>query len=63
MTAEVNEAIAELKKALEGTDTEAIKTATEKAAQASQKMGTAIYAQSQAEGGAADQAGAGRLRC
>src|SRR5690349_19219997 len=56
VTAEVNEAIAELKKTLEGTDTEAIKTATEKAAQASQKMGTAIYAQAQAEG-SSQQAG------
>jgi molecular chaperone DnaK len=45
---EVESAIADLKKALEGTDTEAIKDATDKAAQASQKMGTAIYAQSQA---------------
>ena len=45
---EVEEAIAELKKALEGTDTEAIKEATEKAATVSQKMGTAIYAQTQA---------------
>ncbi len=45
---EVEESIAELKKALEGTDTEAIKEATEKAAQVSQKMGTAIYAQTQA---------------
>jgi molecular chaperone DnaK len=44
---EVQAAIADLKKALEGTDTEAIKTATEHAAQVSQKMGTAIYAQSQ----------------
>src|SRR6202522_1715407 len=41
---EVEAAIADLKKTLDGTDTEAIKTATEKAAQASQKMGTAIYA-------------------
>src|ERR1700678_1516828 len=49
VTAEVNEAIADLKKTLDGTDTEAIKTATEKAAQASQKMGTAIYAAAQAE--------------
>ena len=49
VTAEVNEALAELKKALEGTDTEAIRTATEKAAQVSQKMGSAIYAQAQAE--------------
>jgi molecular chaperone DnaK len=45
---EVEEAIADLKKALEGNDTEAIKEATEKAAQVSQKMGTAIYAQTQA---------------
>jgi molecular chaperone DnaK len=46
--AEVESAIADLKKALEGTDTEAIKTASEHAAQVSQKMGTAIYAQAQA---------------
>ncbi len=46
--AEVEAAIADLKKALEGTDLDAIKEATEKAAQVSQKMGTAIYAQSQA---------------
>ena len=46
--AEVESAIADLKKALEGTDIDAIKEATEKAAQVSQKMGTAIYAQSQA---------------
>ncbi len=45
---EVESAVADLKKALEGTDTEAIKDATDKAAQASQKMGTAIYAQAQA---------------
>ena len=45
---EVEESIADLKKALEGTDIEAIKEATEKAAQVSQKMGTAIYAQTQA---------------
>jgi len=45
---EVESAIADLKKALEGNDTEAIKTASEHAAQVSQKMGTAIYAQSQA---------------
>src|ERR1700678_2265146 len=46
---EVEAAIADLKKTLDGTDTEAIKTATEKAAQASQKMGSAIYAAAQAE--------------
>ena len=54
---EVESAIADLKRALEGTDVEAIKEATEKAAQVSQKMGTAMYAQSQAsaaDSGAAD---------
>jgi molecular chaperone DnaK len=55
---EVQSAIADLKKALEGTDTEAIKTASEHAAQVSQKMGTAIYqaaqAAQQAEGGAGE---------
>jgi molecular chaperone DnaK len=54
---EVEASIAELKKALEGTDTDAIRTATENAAQVSQKMGTAIYAQSQAQSTSA-QAGA-----
>jgi molecular chaperone DnaK len=61
---EVESAIADLKKALEGTDNEAIKTASEHAAQVSQKMGTAIYAQSQAaatpdgeSGGFSDEAG------
>ncbi len=54
---EVESAIAELKKALEGTDTEAIKTASEHAAQVSQKMGTAIYAQSQAENAQASDTG------
>jgi molecular chaperone DnaK len=49
---EVSESIADLKKTLEGTDTEAIRTATEKAAQASQKMGSAIYAQAQSQGSA-----------
>ena len=66
---EVREAIAEVKKALESNDTEAIKTATEHAAQVSQKMGTAIYQQAQAQqasaqpGPAEDStAGAGRRR-
>src|ERR1022692_3499977 len=44
---EVESSIADLKKTLDGTDTEAIKTASENAAQVSQKMGTAIYAQAQ----------------
>ncbi len=54
---EVESAVADLKKALEGTDIEAIKEATEKAAQVSQKMGTAIYAQTQASSGGAGPAG------
>jgi molecular chaperone DnaK len=49
---EVEASITELKKTLEGTDTEAIRVASENAAQVSQKMGTAIYAQSQAAAGA-----------
>jgi molecular chaperone DnaK len=49
---EVESAIADLKRALEGDDIDAIKEATEKAAQVSQKMGTAIYAQSQASASA-----------
>jgi molecular chaperone DnaK len=44
---EVEASVAELKKALEGTDTDAIRMATESTAQVSQKMGTAIYAQAQ----------------
>jgi len=51
---EVESALADVKKALEGSDIDAIKEATEKAAQVSQKMGTAMYAQAQAsasEGG------------
>jgi molecular chaperone DnaK len=55
---EVESAIADLKKALEGTDTEAIKTASEHAAQVSQKMGTAIYAQSQAANAQAGESAA-----
>ncbi|MBG0827307.1 molecular chaperone DnaK [Planomonospora sp. ID67723] len=52
---EVNEAVADLKKTLEGTDSAAIRAAAEKLATVSQKMGSAIYAQSQgseAPGGA-----------
>ncbi len=49
---EVEDSIAEVKKALEGTDTDSIKASAEKLAQVSQKMGAAIYAQQQNEGGA-----------
>jgi molecular chaperone DnaK len=54
---EVESSIADLKKALEGTDTEAIRTASEQAAQVSQKMGSAIYAQAQAANATAPDAG------
>ena len=46
---EVQSAIADLKKAIEGNDLETIKTASEHAATVSQKMGSAIYAAAQAE--------------
>src|SRR6202451_2986864 len=46
---EVREALADVKKALESNDTDAIKSATEKASQVAQKMGSAIYAAAQAE--------------
>jgi molecular chaperone DnaK len=51
---EVKDAVAELKKALEGDDADAIKAASEKLAQSSQKMGAAMYANAQAAGGSAD---------
>jgi molecular chaperone DnaK len=46
---EVQTAIADLKKAIEGNDLETIKSASEHAATVSQKMGSAIYAAAQAE--------------
>jgi len=55
---EVRESLAEVKKALESNDTDAIKSASEKASQVAQKMGTAIYQQAQAEQAANSQAGA-----
>jgi molecular chaperone DnaK len=51
---EVKDGIAELKKALEGDDAEVIKTASEKLAQSSQKMGAAMYANAQAAGGSSE---------
>ncbi|MGI5485257.1 molecular chaperone DnaK [Microtetraspora malaysiensis] len=56
---EVNDALAELKKTLEGTDSAAIRAAAEKLATVSQKMGSAIYAQSQATPGADGAAASG----
>ncbi|GAA0949830.1 molecular chaperone DnaK [Kribbella koreensis] len=55
---EVKDGVAELKKALEGTDDDAIKAASEKLAQSSQKMGAAMYANAQAAGGSDDNASA-----
>ncbi|MBR8741691.1 molecular chaperone DnaK [Nocardiopsis sp. MG754419] len=54
---ETEAAVAELKTALEGTDTEAIRTASEKVALASQKIGSAIYSQGQQGEGAAQADG------
>ena len=65
--ANVEEPLAELKKALQGTDIEAIKSAVDKVAVASQALGTAMYAatQGQADAGALvrrRQPGRGRRR-
>ncbi|TCO41614.1 molecular chaperone DnaK [Kribbella antiqua] len=54
---EVKDGVAELKKALEGEDADAIKAASEKLAQSSQKMGAAMYANAQAAGGSSEEAG------
>jgi molecular chaperone DnaK len=54
--ANVAEPLAELKKALEGTDTEAIKSAVEKVATASQALGAAMYQSGDAPGAAAGDA-------
>src|SRR6266571_2738274 len=56
---EVEAAVKELKESLKGSDIEAIKTASEKTAQVSQKMGTAIYAQTQQSGQQADASAPG----
>jgi molecular chaperone DnaK len=53
---EVDEALAELKKSLEGTDSAVIRASAEKLATVSQKMGSAIYAQ-QGAGGAEGASG------
>jgi molecular chaperone DnaK len=58
LKAEVEEALGTLKSALGGSDTNAIRTASEALAAASQKMGSAMYAQSATTGDADGQAGA-----
>ncbi|MFC9293038.1 molecular chaperone DnaK [Streptomyces sp. NPDC057011] len=55
---EVEAAVAELKETLKGEDTAEIRTATEKLAAVSQKLGQAIYADAQAAQGAAGAEGA-----
>ncbi|MFN9982011.1 MAG: Hsp70 family protein, partial [bacterium] len=50
---EVEIALADLKKALEGTDTAAIKSATEKVATISQTLGAALYEANAAAGASA----------
>ncbi|MFD3452370.1 molecular chaperone DnaK [Streptomyces sp. NPDC058691] len=55
---EVEAAVADLKEKLKGEDSAAIREATEKVAATSQKLGQALYANAQAEGGAAGAAGA-----
>ncbi|MCI2237376.1 molecular chaperone DnaK [Paenibacillus sp. TRM 82003] len=54
---ETEKAVAELKSALNGTDAAEIKAKTEAVAQASQKLGSAMYAQAQGEGSPAGDAG------
>lgn len=54
---EVETAVSELKETLKGEDTAEIRTATEKLAAVSQKLGQAIYADAQAAQGAAGGAG------
>jgi molecular chaperone DnaK len=57
--ANVDEPLAELRTALQGTDVEAIKTASEKVATASQSLGAAMYAGAQAAAGGEGGPGAG----
>lgn len=62
---EVETTVADLKEKLKGEDVAAIREATEKVAATSQKLGTALYANAQAEGAGAgpeDAAGAGQAQ-
>ncbi|MBX6768347.1 MAG: Hsp70 family protein [Actinomadura rubrobrunea] len=54
---EVAEAIADVKKKLEGGDTDAIRSSTQRLSQVSQKAGAAIYANAQAAQGDGASAG------
>ncbi|RJK94282.1 molecular chaperone DnaK [Vallicoccus soli] len=57
--AEVDEALTELKKQLEGADFAGIRAATDRVAQSSQKLGAAMYANAQGAEGAQGAPGAG----
>jgi len=57
MKAEVQSALDDLKKALEGDDVEAITSASDKVATTSQKLGAAMYTASEAAGEAGDGSG------
>lgn len=59
---EVETALGELKEKLKGEDTAEIRTATEKVAAVSQKLGQAMYANAQADGAAAGEPGAEQAR-
>ena len=55
---QVRTAIAELRTALEGDDVDAVKSKQEELARISQELGSALYAQNDAEANAASGAGA-----
>ncbi|MFF5257725.1 molecular chaperone DnaK [Actinomadura viridis] len=59
---EVEEAVADLRKVLDGTDIDAIRDRTEKLAQVSQKVGSAIYEQDGQDAGPEGDAAGGRAR-
>ncbi|GEL94031.1 molecular chaperone DnaK [Cellulomonas composti] len=54
VTTEVQSKVDDLKKALEGTDTDAVKAATSALSTSAQKIGEALYSQAQSEPAAAD---------
>ncbi|MGW0700264.1 Hsp70 family protein, partial [Streptomyces sp. NPDC002867] len=56
---ETEAALGEVKEALKGEDTTAIRSATEKATAAAQRIGSALYAQAQSDGGGGGTAGGG----
>jgi molecular chaperone DnaK len=59
---EVETALTELKEKLKGEDTAEIRTATEKVAAVSQKLGQAMYARAQAEGAASGTPAGGQAK-